>query len=47
MLVPATAQSQEEAFSVARDLRLPLRAESIDLRTIVSHRTATQSGASS
>jgi sigma-B regulation protein RsbU (phosphoserine phosphatase) len=46
MLVPATAQSQEEAFSVALDLRPPLRAESIDLRTLVSHRTTTQSGAS-
>ena len=44
--MPATAQSQEEAFSVALDLRAPLRAESIDLRTLVSHRTTTQSSAS-
>ena len=28
------------------DLRPPMRAESIDLRALVSHRTATQSGAS-
>jgi hypothetical protein len=45
MLVHATAMSQEEASPVALDLRPPVRAELIDLRSLVSHRTATQSGA--
>jgi phosphoserine phosphatase RsbU/P len=45
MFVHATAQSQEEASLVLLDLRPPVRAESIDLRTLVSHRTATQSSA--
>jgi phosphoserine phosphatase RsbU/P len=44
MLVHATAQSQEEASPVALDLRPPVLAELIDLRSLVSHRTATQSG---
>jgi len=44
--VHATAQSQEKASPVPLDLRPPVRAESIDLRTLVSHRTATQSSAS-
>jgi sigma-B regulation protein RsbU (phosphoserine phosphatase) len=44
MFVHAPAQSQEKA-SPALDLRAPVRAESIDLRALVSHRTATQSGA--
>jgi serine phosphatase RsbU (regulator of sigma subunit) len=43
MFVHATAPSQEEASSVPLDLRAPVRAESIDLRALVSHRTATQS----
>ena len=46
MSVPATAQPQREASPVPLDLRPPVRAESIDLRVLVSHRTATQSGAS-
>jgi phosphoserine phosphatase RsbU/P len=43
--VHATAQSREEASPVSVDLRPPVRAESIDLRALVSHRTATQSSA--
>ena len=46
MFVHATAQLQEEASSLTLDLRPPVRAESIDLRALVSHRTATQSVAS-
>jgi serine phosphatase RsbU (regulator of sigma subunit) len=46
MFVPMTAQPQEEASSVSLDLRPPVRTESIDLRALVSHRTATQSVAS-
>ena len=42
----ATAQSQEKASPVPLELRPPVRAESIDLRTLVSHRTAIQSSAS-
>jgi len=45
MFVHATAQSQEKASAVPLDLRPPVRAESIDLRALVSHRTATQSSA--
>ena len=41
----ATAQSQEKASAVPLDLRPPVQAESIDLRALVSHRTATQSSA--
>lgn len=41
-----TAQPREEVSSVPLDLRPPVRAESIDLRVLVSHRTATQSVAS-
>jgi serine phosphatase RsbU (regulator of sigma subunit) len=44
--VPATAEPQKEVSPVSLDLRPPVRAESIDLRALVSHRTATQSGAS-
>lgn len=46
MFVPVTAQLQEEASSLTLDLRPPVRADSIDLRALVSHRTATQSVAS-
>jgi phosphoserine phosphatase RsbU/P len=46
MFVHATAQSQEKASPVPLDLRPPVRAESIDLGTLVSHRTATQANAS-
>jgi phosphoserine phosphatase RsbU/P len=45
MFVHATAQLQEEASSLTLDLRPPVRTESIDLRALVSHRTATQSSA--
>jgi serine phosphatase RsbU (regulator of sigma subunit) len=45
MFVHATAQPQEEPSSVSLDLRPPVQAESIDLRALVSHRTATQSSA--
>ncbi len=45
MFVHATAQPQEEASAVPLDLRPPVRAESIDLRALVGHRTATQSSA--
>ncbi len=41
----ATAEPQEEASPVSLDLRPPVRTESIDLRALVSHRTATQSSA--
>ena len=41
----ATAQSQEKASPVPLDLRPPVRGESIDLRALVSHRTATQTSA--
>jgi sigma-B regulation protein RsbU (phosphoserine phosphatase) len=43
--VHATARSQDEASSISFDLRPPVRAESIDLRALVSHQTATQSSA--
>lgn len=46
MFVPATAPPQEEASSAPLALRPPVRGESIDLRALVSHRTATQSAAS-
>jgi phosphoserine phosphatase RsbU/P len=46
MFVPATAQRQEDPSPVPLDLRAPVRADSIDLRALVSHRTATQSVAS-
>jgi phosphoserine phosphatase RsbU/P len=47
MFVHATErfQADEEASSIPLDLRTPVRAESIDLRALVSHRTATQSNA--
>jgi sigma-B regulation protein RsbU (phosphoserine phosphatase) len=45
MFVHAPAQFQEEASALSLDLRPPVRAESIDLRALVSHRTATQSSA--
>jgi serine phosphatase RsbU (regulator of sigma subunit) len=46
VIVHATAQPQEEPSSVSLGLRPPVRAESIDLCALVSHQTATQSGAS-
>ena len=42
----ATAQPEAEVCSVQLDFSPPVRAESIDLRALVSHRTATQSSAS-
>jgi serine phosphatase RsbU (regulator of sigma subunit) len=42
----ATAQRDGEVFSVAIDLTPPVRAEAIDLRVLIGHRTATQAGAS-
>jgi len=41
-----TAQPHEEASFVPLDLRSPVRAEAIDLRALVSHRTATPGAAS-
>jgi serine phosphatase RsbU (regulator of sigma subunit) len=46
MFVRATAEPQEEASPVPLGLRPSVRAEAIDLRALVSHRTATQSVAS-
>jgi len=43
--VPATAQSQKEASSAPLDFRPPVRADSIDLRALIGHRTATQANA--
>ena len=42
----ATAQPREQASPILLELRPPVRADSIDLRALVSHRIATQSGAS-
>jgi len=39
------AQLREEASCVPLDVRPPVLAESIDVRAVVSHRTATQSSA--
>jgi sigma-B regulation protein RsbU (phosphoserine phosphatase) len=46
MFVDATAQREEQVFSLPLNLNPPVRAESIDLRALVSHRTATHAGAS-
>jgi sigma-B regulation protein RsbU (phosphoserine phosphatase) len=46
MFMSATASSREEASSVSLDLHPPLQAESIDLRALIGHRTATQTSAS-
>jgi hypothetical protein len=46
MSVHVTAQRDEEVCLVSIDLTPPVRAESIDLRVLVSHRTATPAGAS-
>jgi hypothetical protein len=37
-----TAEAHPEVSSVPLDLNTPMRAESIDLRVLISHRTATQ-----
>jgi serine phosphatase RsbU (regulator of sigma subunit) len=42
----ATAEANAEVSSVPIDLTPPVRAESIDLRTLVSHLSATQAGTS-
>jgi phosphoserine phosphatase RsbU/P len=42
----ATEQPPSEVSSIALDLSPPVRAESIDLRLLISHRTATQASAS-
>src|SRR5262249_27357860 len=46
MSMHATAQRDEEVSSVPIDFTPPVRAESIDLRVLIGHRTATQAGAS-
>ena len=46
MSMHATAQGNAEVSPVPIDLTPPVRAESIDLRALISHRTATQAGAS-
>src|SRR5262245_8542355 len=40
------AQSDDQVYSPSLDLTPPVRAESIDLRVLIGHRTATQAGAS-
>jgi phosphoserine phosphatase RsbU/P len=42
----AAAQRDEQVFSLSLDLNPPVRAESIDLRVLIGHRTATQASAS-
>ena len=42
----ATAQREEQVSSAPIDLNPPVRAESIDLRLLIGHRTATQASAS-
>jgi len=42
----ATEQPPSEVSAIALDLSPPVRAESIDLRLLISHRTATQANAS-
>jgi hypothetical protein len=42
----ATAEANAEVSSIPIDLTPPVRAESIDLRLLISHRTATLAGAS-
>lgn len=46
MFVHATARPQEQSSPILFDFRPPVRAESVDLRALVSHWTATQSAAS-
>ena len=46
MSMYATAQREEQVSSAPIDLNPPVRAESIDLRVLVSHRTATPASAS-
>ena len=44
--MPATARPMPEVSPVSIDLNPPVRAESIDLRALIGHRTATQASAS-
>src|SRR5215469_7734433 len=46
MLMQGTAEAHSEVSSVPLDLNTPVRAESIDLRVLISHRTASQAVAS-
>src|SRR5499427_8823508 len=46
MSMHATAQRPDEVSLIALDLTPPVRAESIDLRALIGHRTATQADAS-
>lgn len=46
MFVEAIVRPKADLSSVSLDLSPPVRAESIDLRALISHRTATQGGAS-
>src|SRR5215471_13917940 len=46
MSMQATAQRPDEVSLVAINLSPPVRAEAIDLRVLIDHRTATQAGAS-
>ena len=46
MFVHATASPDEDVSSFSLDLTPPVRAKSIDLRALTSHRTATQASAS-
>ncbi len=46
MSMQATVQQEEEVCSVSIDLTPPVRAESIDLRVLIGHRTATPASAS-
>ena len=41
----AAAQGDEQVSLLALDLNPPVRAESIDLRVLIGHRTATQASA--
>ena len=45
MSMHATAQPLSEVSPVSLDFNPPVRAESIDLRTLIGHRTATEAGA--
>ena len=44
--MPAAAQREEQVSSLSLDLNPPVRAESIDLRVLIGHRSATQASAS-
>src|SRR6478735_8225334 len=46
MSMDATGQREQQVSSVSLDLNPPVRAESIDLRVLVGHRTATAANAS-